>query len=422
MISRVSLWLVLLLVPLGLIAQISVVDYRYVSVDPAGSCNNYGPSQYNFTNNKIWNCNSGTWASFAGGGGGGTVTSITAGAGLTGGTITTTGTIAVDTSVYTVKSVAGDGTYLSCVNTSGAVICTPSLVNLVTGLQPQFAYYAADRCTGSASGTAPVAFTGTVTPAIATLLDSNSNPHKIWVALPSFAGGTLTVNCTGAGAKNVVTAAGSTTLPALAAQDYMLDYEPGVAGGAYVLGVTQAPACPTCVVASSPGVGLAHFAGSTQTVTSSTVATGDIAANAVTSPKLAVVNTYRTCDIPIGDTSASAITNSQLGPQSRLCYIPSASTIVEMDVNADAGTPNIIVGRNRAGSIVNIVSGALATASSGGIACSNTGGTTGLNGATTCSSTLQNTGLNAGDYLELVSGTAGGTAKLFVAHIIYTVN
>lgn len=152
------------------------------------------------------------------------------------------------------------------------------------------------------------------------------------------------------------------------------------------------------------------------------VATGDIAANAVTSAKLAVVNTYRSCDIAVGDTTGTALANGQLGPQSRVCYIPAASTIVEMDVNADAGTPNVIVGRNRAGSISNIVSGALATAASGGIACSNTGGTTGLNGATTCSNTLQNTGLNAGDYLELVSGTAGGTAKFFAAHIIYTVN
>jgi hypothetical protein len=137
---------------------------------------------------------------------------------------------------------------------------------------------------------------------------------------------------------------------------------------------------------------------------------------------MAVVNTYRTCDIPIGDTSASALTNAQLGPQSRVCFIPAAATIVEMDVNADAGTPNIIIGRNHAGTIVNIVSAALATAAAGGIACSNTGGTTGINGATTCSSTLQNTSLSAGDYLELVSGTAGGTAKFFVAHVVYTVN
>lgn len=157
-------------------------------------------------------------------------------------------------------------------------------------------------------------------------------------------------------------------------------------------------------------------------MTSSTIATADIAANAVTSAKMAAANTYRTCDIPINDTSGSAITSGQMGPQSRVCFIPAASTIVEMDVNADAGTPNIIVGRNHAGTIANIVSGALATAASGGIACSNTGGTTGINGATTCSSTLQNTSLSAGDYLELVSGTPGGTAKFFVVHVVYTVN
>lgn len=150
--------------------------------------------------------------------------------------------------------------------------------------------------------------------------------------------------------------------------------------------------------------------------------TAGLVNNAVTSAKMAVANTYRTCDIPINDTSGSAITSGQMGPQSRVCFIPAASTIVEMDVNADAGTPNIIVGRNHAGTITNIVSGALATAASGGIACSNTGGTTGINGATTCSSTLQNTSLAAGDYLELVSGTPGGTAKFFVAHVIYTVN
>lgn len=152
------------------------------------------------------------------------------------------------------------------------------------------------------------------------------------------------------------------------------------------------------------------------------VGTTNIAATAVTSAKMAVVNTRRVCDIAVGDTSASALTNAQLGPQKRICYIPAASTIVEMDVAADAGTPNVIVGNNAAGSVSNIVSGALATAASGGIACSNTGGTTGIDGATTCTNTLQNTSLGAGSYLELVSGTAGGTAKLMTIHVIYTIN
>lgn len=157
--------------------------------------------------------------------------------------------------------------------------------------------------------------------------------------------------------------------------------------------------------------------------TFTSVLTADIAANAVTSAKMPVGNTRHSCDIPIGDQSSStALASGQLGPQKRLCYIPAAATIVEMDVSADAGAPNIIVGRNRAGAVVNIVSGALATAGSGAVACSNVGGTLGIDGATTCSATLQNTGLNTGDYLELVSGTAGGTAKLMTAHVLWVVN
>ena len=82
----------------------------------------------------------------------------------------------------------------------------------------------------------------------------------------------------------------------------------------------------------------------------------------------------------------------------------------------------MIVGRNRAGTVVNLVSGALATAASGGLACSNTGGTAGLDAATTCSGTLQNTSINAGDWLDLVSGTAGGAAKRMSISVTYVVN
>lgn len=171
---------------------------------------------------------------------------------------------------------------------------------------------------------------------------------------------------------------------------------------------------------SSAATGIAHVA--TGTWSYSTIATADIANNAVTSAKEAVVNTRRVCDVGVGDTSGSAITNGQLGPQKRVCYVPAAATVVEMDVAADGGTPNVIVGVNHAGSVSNIVSAALATAASGGIACSNAGGTTGIDGATTCSATLQNTSVAAGDYLELVSGTAGGTAKWMTIHVIYTIN
>jgi len=133
--------------------------------------------------------------------------------------------------------------------------------------------------------------------------------------------------------------------------------------------------------------------------------------------------TIRTCDIAIGDeSSSSALTNAQLGPQSRLCYVPDTAIITEIAVAADGGTPNVIVGRNHAGTISNLVSSALATAAGGGIACSNAAGAVGRDGATTCSGTLQNTTLSPGDYIELVSGTAGGTAKLMTIHVIYVVH
>ncbi len=51
--------------------------------------------------------------------------------------------------------------------------------------------------------------------------------------------------------------------------------------------LTNIPACATCVVASSPGAGLAHFAGSTQTVTSSAVIGSDMTNNTVTATQLA---------------------------------------------------------------------------------------------------------------------------------------
>jgi hypothetical protein len=124
-----------------------------------------------------------------------------------------------------------------------------------------------------------------------------------------------------------------------------------------------------------------------------------------------------------GDTSSSsALTNAQLGPQVGMCFIPAAATVVEIDVRADGGTPNIIVAGELAGTVSNLVSGALATAASGARACSKTSAVTGLDGSTTCSATLQNTSLAAGTYLQAVSGTAGGTAKWMTAHIVYTIN
>lgn len=65
---------------------------------PAGSAgNSTGEFWYDTDTSTLKMWNGTTWVSTGGGGGSGTVTSITAGAGLTGGTITTSGTINLDT-------------------------------------------------------------------------------------------------------------------------------------------------------------------------------------------------------------------------------------------------------------------------------------------------------------------------------------
>jgi hypothetical protein len=147
------------------------------------------------------------------------------------------------------------------------------------------------------------------------------------------------------------------------------------------------------------------------TIAASAVTTAKIAAGQVTSAKQSVEPTRRTVCILIGTKNASAALADTDLADSDLYMLTAAGTLVEVTVRADAGTPGIILGRDRAGSVVNLTSAALSTAASGAVACANAGGTTGINGATTCSSTLQNTSLLAGDWILPVSGTAGGTAK-----------
>ena len=129
--------------------------------------------------------------------------------------------------------------------------------------------------------------------------------------------------------------------------------------------------------------------------------------------------TRDTCSMFVGDTSnSSALANAQLGPQKRICFVPFSATVVEITVAADAGTPSVTVARNRAGTVANLTSSALATAANGGIACSNANGGTGLDGATTCSNTIQNTGLNPGDFIELNAGS-GSTAKAMSINVTF---
>jgi hypothetical protein len=131
----------------------------------------------------------------------------------------------------------------------------------------------------------------------------------------------------------------------------------------------------------------------------------------------------RVCDIAIGDTSSGTpLVTAQLGPQKRICFIPSAATIIEVDVDSDNGVPSALIGVNHHGVTTQILSQALATAASGQPACANLTGVTGLDGVTTCSAMLENTSVLQGDYLELIDGTADGVANFITVHVTYTVN
>ena len=91
-----KLWWLLLLSSAAL-AQVSNPGVRYVGSAPSGACAQAPPVQVLNSSGAIYTCDNGTWAVQGGGGGSGTVTSIATSSPITGGTITTTGTIACAT-------------------------------------------------------------------------------------------------------------------------------------------------------------------------------------------------------------------------------------------------------------------------------------------------------------------------------------
>lgn len=385
----------------------------------------------------------------SGGGGGGTVTNIATTSPILGGPITTTGTISLGnvpvanlnsgTGASATTFWRGDGTW----NTPGTAPLSPT--NQITVAYPN------DTVTGTTvnrlvkvTGDPPtgtiLSTSDTVGSGMGVCVSGCGNSGTATIAIMGFAscafdGGTTALNyvivstttagmCHDGGSTfpTGVTVLGRVQSTNVGAGTYSItlflnDVASATQGGGQGTRVT--------INGSSLQANAGNFNDTTPTAPTgaTNVAWQKTNGNPSTiSAYIPVANNRRVCSIRVGADNGVVLVNADLGPQGRECFIPAAATIVEVDVSADAGTPNVIVSRNRAGSVVNILSSALATAASGGIACSNTGGTTGLDGATTCSSTLQNTSLNAGDYLELLSGTAGGVAKRMSIFVIWTVN
>lgn len=246
--------------------------------------------------------------------------------------------------------------------------------------------------------------------------EANSGTNFGWVAAASSSGAVTSLT----GTANQITVSSAT--------------------GAVTLSIPTNPTLPGNTTGTFIGNVTGNVSGTAATFTgaltgdvTSSAMTTTIAANAVTAAKSAVVLTRRVCSIVVGaDNAALALVDADIGPQGQQCKIPFAATVVEIDVNADAGTPSVIVRKKHCASFTtgvcdtwtstDLLSGALAAAASNFDACSKTTAVTGLDGGTTCSGTLQNTSLAAGDWIELTSGTAGGVAKRLSVDILYLVN
>jgi hypothetical protein len=148
-----------------------------------------------------------------------------------------------------------------------------------------------------------------------------------------------------------------------------------------------------------------------------------IASNAVTSAKMAVVNTRRVCALPVGDGTNTVVSGDYSPFKVGRCIIPYAATIVEVFAQSDAGTPSFQLQRRvGASTVTDILSGALATAGTTKV-CAKTGtSATCIDGTTSSGSiTISTTSLSAGDILEVKSGTAS-TEKRTDIFVVFTVN
>ncbi len=218
-------------------------------------------------------------------GSGGTVTSVSG----------TTNQIDVATGTTTpVISLDGQYTsvnYATCTNTADALTVTlsPAPTSLANGLTVQ--------CRSSAANTTttPTLKVGALT--AHTIVKGGSTGQQPLVAndiLTNMAS-RFTYNATATTwelQNPQQLAAGSGTVTSIATTS-------PITGG--TITTTGTIACATCVVASSPGAGVAHFAGSTQTVTSSPVVGSDMTNNTVTATQLAAQYSKLRCEPGLGD-------------------------------------------------------------------------------------------------------------------------
>lgn len=143
---------------------------------------------------------------------------------------------------------------------------------------------------------------------------------------------------------------------------------------------------------------------------------------------------HRTCIISNDTQSATALTAAQFSGNG--CVIPTASTIVEVDVTGGTGTltgtpaaptytgtSSIQIGKTGSSSSTGLLSGALATVAGKACAKTSTSQACILNGVTSSNSiTVSTTALGAGDELYVTAATPDTTQTWYAIAVIYTVN
>jgi hypothetical protein len=309
------------------------------------------------------------WTLLNGGGGGsGTVTSITCNGGLTGGTITTSGTCAEDTTA--------NRTWTGTIDFTGATVSLPSVfVRKDTSATMNNGVVLTTGLSGSAEG--------------------------------------LVVTCGAAASVPVAGQIGCTAAGLYREYDGTnLNYFPYIAGSG-----NTGP--------SAPAAGFAKFNGSNFGLTSATIATSDLPVvenrrtcvidnDTQSATVLVAANFSGRCIVPY---AATIVEVDVIGGTGVITGSAAAPTIT--------GTSSIQIGKytpNGGASTTGLLSGALAMASGKVCALTSTSGTC-INGTTSSNSiTISTTSIAAGDMLYVSAATADGAQTWATITIIYTVN
>ena len=176
--------------------------------------------------------------------------------------------------------------------TDGTTNSTQSLLNLAAG---------SNITLSESSGTVTIAGTGG---------SGTNNPGGTLGQIQTYAAGPAFGGFTASGDATINTSTGVVTVTGINGTSFL-----GTNGHVVSFGASNTPAdggavAANLVVASSPGVGLAHFAGSTQTVTSSPVTPSDATGNTSGSGNFCLVTSCTMITPALGTPSALVLTHA----------------------------------------------------------------------------------------------------------------